>query len=76
MSLPVQQTTAMPETETRPETHGTYTRTLFVRIQGSPASFDSLGGQAGSWGLTTEQATKIFARDTDVQPEHGKSLSP
>lgn len=42
------------------DSSGIMTRTVLVAIYGTPATFDSLGGEAGSWRLTPEQAARIF----------------
>eukprot|EP00961_Rhodomonas_salina_P097214 1307368-Rhodomonas_salina.3 len=47
----------------------TISRTMLVHIAGSPASLQSLGGEAGSWGLTNEQAARIFTTDKSTPTE-------
>lgn len=37
---------------------------------GTPASFDSLGGDHGCWRVTPEQAAKIFSKDPKMPLEH------
>jgi hypothetical protein len=41
----------------------TLTRNVLVSITGSPATFDSLGAQAGTWSLQPQTAAQIFGRD-------------
>eukprot|EP00961_Rhodomonas_salina_P296127 3936074-Rhodomonas_salina.3 len=55
--------------QTRFDSSGNIKRTVLVNIQGSPASLDSLGGDAGSWSLTPEQAMRIFARESHIPPD-------
>jgi hypothetical protein len=38
-------------------------RTVLVNIHASPASMDSLGGDAGCWSLNPDQAVRIFSPD-------------
>lgn len=39
-----------------------FRKVVLVTISGTPAAFESLGGESGSWSITPEQAVKIFGQ--------------
>lgn len=58
-----------PPPPSRSETPTTLTRNVLLNITGSPATFDSLGAQAGTWSVQPQTAAQIFGRDPTLPME-------